>query len=51
MPAANKAFPFFDICWLIGVKRLTVDKDQGRAYLSHDAAALAACFTVHVFCF
>jgi hypothetical protein len=51
VPAANGAFPFFNICWLIGVKRLTVDKDQGRAHLSHDAAALAACFAIHVFPF
>jgi hypothetical protein len=51
LPTANRAFPFFDICRLIGVKRLTVDKDQGRAHLSHDAAALAACFAVHSFLF
>ena len=47
MPAANRAFPFFNIAGLIGVIRLAVDKNQGRAYLSHDAAALDACLVGH----
>jgi hypothetical protein len=51
LPTTNRAFPFFNTAGLIGVKRLTVDKDQGRAHVSHDAAALAACFAVHVFPF
>jgi len=49
MPPTNRAFPFFKVVGLIGVKGLVELENQGRAHLSHRAAAMAASFAIHVF--